>query len=203
LAKIALYGGTFDPPHLGHLISAQSIADQLALDKVIFIPAGRPPHKLHQTISPAEHRLKMVELAIADNPQFAVSNWELSSTGPAYTILTIEHFLSAYPNDSFFWIIGADSLADLPTWREFRRLIETVNIVTAWRGGIDIEAVLMTLAQTLEPAHFEKLKKNLVRTPMIELSAREIREKVRQGRSIRYSVPEAVERYIIKEGLYR
>ncbi|NLE28616.1 MAG: nicotinate-nucleotide adenylyltransferase [Phycisphaerae bacterium] len=203
MAKIGLFGGTFDPPHLGHLISAQTIVDHLALDKMIFIPAGRPPHKCHQIISHADRRLKMVQLAIADNPQFEVSDWELHQTGPAYTILTIEHFSSAFPNNSLFWIIGADSLADLPTWREFRRLIESINIVTAWRGGVDIEKVLNNLARTLDPAHFEKLKKNLVRTPMIELSATEIRQKVRQGHSIRYRVPPAVEQYIINEGLYR
>jgi nicotinate-nucleotide adenylyltransferase len=203
LAKIGLYGGTFDPPHVGHLISAQTLADELSLDKVIFIPAGHPPHKLHQAISPADHRLKMLQLAVADNPRFEVCDWELHQTGPAYTILTVEHFRSAFPGDTFVWIIGADSLRDLPTWREFRRLIEIVDIATAWRGGVEIETVLADIARTLEPAHFEKLKKNLVRTPMIELAASDIREKIRLGRSIRYMVPDAVERYIDKEGLYR
>jgi nicotinate-nucleotide adenylyltransferase len=201
--KIGLYGGTFDPPHLGHLISAQTVAEAIGLDRVIFLPVGQPPHKRNHPISPADRRVEMVSLAIAENPIFELSDWEIRQDGPGYTIHTIRHFQQEMAEDELYWIIGADSLADLPTWFEFESLIESTNIVTAWRGGIDLEQVLATLKGQLKPAHFEKLRKNIVRTPMIEIAARDLRTRVRQGQSLRYFVPAAVEAYIDKEGLYR
>jgi nicotinate-nucleotide adenylyltransferase len=202
--KIGLYGGTFDPPHAGHLISAQTVAETLNLSKVIFLPAGQPPHKTDQTITPVHHRLKMVALAIAGNPLFELCDWETRQTGPNYTIRTVRHFqeqLSA--GDELYWIIGADSLADLPTWFEYESLIETVSIATACRGGLEIDRILEKLKSNLSFAHLEKLRKNIVKTPMIEIAAHGLRSRVQLGLGLRYFVPPAVEEYIDREGLYR
>jgi nicotinate-nucleotide adenylyltransferase len=202
--RIGLYGGTFDPPHAGHLISAQIVAETLNLSKVIFLPAGQPPHKTNLAITPVHHRLKMVELAIADNPRFELCDWETRQPGPNYTIQTVRHFQELMqPNNEFYWIIGADSLADLPKWFEFESLIETVSIATAFRGGFEIERIFEELKPKLSPAHLEKLRKNLVKTPMIEIAAHELRSRVQRGLGLRYFVPPSVEDYINKEGLYR
>jgi nicotinate-nucleotide adenylyltransferase len=201
--NIGLYGGTFDPPHLGHLVSAQALAEALALDEVIFIPSGSPPHKKDRAITSGPRRMDMLRLAIADNPRFGTSDWELLQKAPTYTINTVLYFQKVYPAARLFWLVGADSLHDLPSWYEFERLIDQVEIATACRGGLDIEKILAGLKARLTNPQFEKLGQNLVKTPLLEIAAHEIREKVRSGKSIRYLVPPAVEQYIRQEGLYR
>jgi nicotinate-nucleotide adenylyltransferase len=200
---IGLFGGTFDPPHLGHLISAEALADALSLDRVIFIPSGNPPHKKDRAITPGEKRMEMLRLAIADNPRFEISDWELNQKTATYTINTVRYFQQAHPAGRFSWLIGADSLHDLPNWYEFEKLIDLVDIGTACRGGLDIEKILARLKDRLTDAQFETLRRHLVRTPMIEIAAHEIRAKVQSQKSIRYLVPWAVEQYIRQEGLYR
>ncbi len=201
--NIGLFGGTFDPPHLGHLISAEVLADALSLDQVIFIPSGNPPHKKDLTITSGEKRMAMLRLAIADNPRFVISDWELQQKVATYTINTVLYFQKTHPTARLYWLIGADSLHDLPNWYEFEKLIESVDIVTAYRGGLEIEKILSGLKNRLTNVQFEKLRKNLIKTPMIEIAAHELREKVRNGLTIRYLVPSAVEYYIRQEGLYR
>ena len=202
-SKIGLFGGTFDPPHLGHLILAQRLQVQAGLDRVIFIPAGQPPHKLNKTITPAEHRLNMLRQAVANNPKFFISDWELGQSGPCYTINTVRHFQQAQPEDMFYWLIGSDTLAELPTWHQVEELIAAVDILTGGRGGVPLDRVLEQLSKELSPAAFRKLKGNIIRTPLIEISSSEIRDLVSRGREIRYFVPKPVEEYIRKEGLYR
>jgi nicotinate-nucleotide adenylyltransferase len=201
--NIGLFGGTFDPPHLGHLISAEALADALSLDRIIFIPSGNPPHKKDRPITPGEKRMEMLRLAIADNPRFEVNDWELRQPAATYTINTVRYFQKTYPTSRLCWLIGADSLHDLPNWFEFESLIEMVDIVTACRGGLDIEKILSGLKDRLTNAQFEKLRTHLVKTPMIEIAAHEIRAKVQCQKSIRYLVPSAVEHFIRQEGLYR
>jgi len=203
IQKIGLFGGTFDPPHLGHLIIAQSLAEQLAIARVIFIPSGNPPHKKNRPVTSGEHRMKMLRLALADNPQFEISDWELSQTAPTYTVNSVPHFQKIYEGSKLHWLIGADNLGDLPNWYEFKRLIDLVDIVTAYRGGIEINDILSGIKDHLDKPQFDKLQKNLIRTPMIEISAHDIRSRVKTGKSIRYLVPPAVEDYIRREGLYR
>ncbi len=201
--NIGLFGGTFDPPHLGHLISAQAVAEALSLDQVIFIPSGNPPHKKDRGITPGEKRMDMLRLAIADNPRFQLSDWELRQTAATYTIHTVRYFQQTYPTGRLCWLVGADSLHDLPNWFEFEHLIDIVDIVTACRGGLDIEQILSNLKDRLSKTRFDKLRGSLVKTPGIEIAAHVIREKVRAKESIRYLVPPAVEQYIRQEGLYR
>lgn len=201
--KIGLYGGTFDPPHLGHLVSAQALADELGLDQVIFIPSGSPPHKMDHAISPAEHRLQMLHRAAADNPRFQIDEWELRQAAPTYTYNTVLHFKARYPDAVLYWLIGLDSLRDLPSWHRFDELIEIITIATAWRGGLEIEPILADLRRQLTAAQFDKLHRNIVRTPQIEIAAHDLRRRVRENRSLRYLVPAAVEAYIREKGLYR
>lgn len=201
--RIGLFGGTFDPPHLGHLILAQSLADAASLDRVIFIPAGRPPHKRTEPISSAAHRLKMLALAIDGHPAFEISTYEINATQPSYTIDTVRHFQATLLTDDLYWMIGSDSLCELHTWRQFEELVKTIDILTAHRGGFDISDVLDVVSKNVSELAFEKLQACIVRTPMIEISASHIRWLVAEGREIRYLVPDAVRDYILREGLYR
>jgi len=201
--RIGLFGGTFDPPHIGHLISAEAIADVLALERVIFVPASQPPHKLGLAISSAEHRYNMLNLAIEDNPKFEIDRFELSQNEPCYTINTVRHFLERYSENKLYWLIGADSLAELPSWYQFDELVELIDIITAWRGGFENQRVLAELKEKTGNRQYEKLAKGLIRTPMIGVSASEIRQRVKQGKSIKYFVPSNVEDYIVRNGLYR
>jgi len=201
--NIGLFGGTFDPPHLGHLIIAQSLVEQVPLDRMVFVPSGHPPHKQDRVLTAGDYRIRMLELALADNPAFSISDWELHQASLTYTIHSVRHYHEEYPDAQLFWIIGADNLADLPTWHQFDRLIEEVQIVTAWRGGFDIDRVLAGLRPQLTEAQFERLRTRVVRTPQIEICAQDLRTRVRAGLTLRYHVPPAVENYIRREGLYR
>ena len=202
-AKIGLFGGTFDPPHLGHLITAQSLAEKLNLSKVIFIPSGVPPHKKNYPITDHRHRLKMLQIAIEDNPIFEICTWELRQKPPTYTIRSIDHFKNIYPASELFWIIGMDNLLDLPNWFQFEKLIESVNIVTAFRGGTNLDEILTNLKKELSGDQFLKLRANIIPTPQIEISAKDIRDRAKEGKSLRYLVPPGVEDYIRIHGLYK
>ena len=202
--KTGLLGGTFDPPHLGHLILAQSLINADRLDRVIFVPSGQPPHKSVSEISKGNHRFRMVELAIENNSSFEISDLELNKQEPCYTIDTVGYFYNEneFSADKLFWIIGADSLGELPTWFKFEELIENVDILTAYRGGLDIDNILAKLSEEVSRPAFEKLKNGIVRTPMIEISSSDIRKSVAEGKDIRFLVPDAVREYIEREGLY-
>lgn len=201
-SRIGLLGGTFDPPHLGHLILAQDLSREAKLDRVLFIPAWHPPHKLGKTLTDADHRRAMVELAIRGNEAFDIDNWELNQAGPSYTVDTVAHFQDIFPHDQLFWLIGSDSLGELPTWRDFEKLAQTVDILTAHRGGVHIDAVLAHLSDQMSPAAFGRLRTNIIRTPSIEISSSDIRNRLSRREDIRYLVPEAVRQYILQEGLY-
>jgi nicotinate-nucleotide adenylyltransferase len=168
--KIALLGGTFNPVHNGHLLIAQTALESYKLDKVVFVPAGLPPHKKSPKTS-AKNRLAMLYLAIRGNPEFAVSDWEIRQKRIVYTWETLEHFCRIWPKASLFFIIGSDSLKTLPKWREYGRLRRLCRFITIPR---------------INP-----------------FSSTDIRQRVRQGISVRYRIPQAVERYIQEEKLYR
>ncbi len=201
--RIGLFGGTFDPPHIGHMISAESLAESLSLDGVIFVPSGCPPHKFERVISSAEDRCKMLELAISGNSLFTIDRFEVEKEGPCYTIDTVKYFRNRYADDELFLLIGADSLADFPNWYHFEELVELIEIVSAYRGGIERQRVLDELRAKTNEAQFEKLSRGFIRTPMIEISASEIRCRVKEGKSVRYFVMPDVEKYIIEHRLYK
>lgn len=202
-SKIALYGGSFNPIHHGHLIIARHLVEELALDRLIFLPSAQPPHKTGATLAPADHRAAMVRLAIANEPVFEYSDVDLTGAGPSYTIDTVAHFRQTLGMDIIlYWIIGADSLAELTTWYRVRALVDSCRIITAGRPGwetIDWSQLRARLSED----QIAVLQSGMLDTPLIDISATDIRRRVRAGKSIRYLVPDAVRNYIDTHGLYR
>lgn len=196
--RVGLLGGTFDPIHIGHLIIAEEARVRLNLDKVLFIPARRSPHKLDEAPCALEHRMRMVELAVADNPYLDVCRLEAERPGPSYTVDTVESLRVAYgPGVDLFFIMGMDSLEGLSRWREPQRLISMVRIVAVGRAGCTVD--LRALEREL-PGIGERL--DLLPTLQIGISSTELRRRVREALPIRYQVPAAVEKYIVEHGLY-
>ena len=190
MRRIGILGGTFDPVHIGHLILAQEAYIRLHLEKVVFVPAAMPPHKDPKSVTPASHRLRMVELAVAGDPRFEVSDVELKRSGRSYTIDTLRYMKSLWPEARLFLLIGADNLRELPTWKEYEALFRLSRIVVAHRPGAEPGGELMDRVQFLP-------------IPMVAISASEIRKRVSKGEPVRYLVPPEVERYIEEQGLYR
>ena len=189
--KIGLMGGSFDPIHLGHLRAAENAREALSLDEVLFVPAASPPHKLDLRLSPARDRLAMVELATAGNPSFVASDVELRRAGPSYTADTLAELKRERPEDELFLIVGSDTLGEMASWHEPARIFALSTIAVASRPGVD-----GTLAS---PPQARVVR---VEGPGLFLSASEVRRLVREGRSVRYLVPEAVSHYITRHRLY-
>jgi nicotinate-nucleotide adenylyltransferase len=199
--KIGVLGGTFDPIHLGHLIVAEDLREKLGLSEVLFIPAGRPWLKLKEEkpVSAAEHRLAMVKLAIAANPYFKVSTLEIDRSGLSYsidTVLELKAKLGA--KAEIYFIVGPDALAELPQWKEPARLLELCQVVGMSRPGY-ARTDLRKLEKSVPGASKRIMP---VDVPQIDISSTDIRRRVAQGLSIRYLVPEAVEKYITEHKLY-
>ncbi len=191
--KVGCFGGTFDPVHLGHLIIAEFLTEVAALDKILFIPAGQPPHKPYPPITPTHHRQRMMELAISDNPRFELSLIEMERSGKSYTVETLQSLKNIYSKTNLFLIIGMDNLVDLPNWKAPEQILDLCTLLVVPRLGFSLEQV--------DPRFRDQAV--VVRTPLIEIASRDIRQRVREGKSIRYLVPEKVESYIRKHGLYR
>lgn len=198
--KLGLYGGTFDPVHLGHLLLAERCREELDLDEVRFIPAGDPPHKTDRTLTSGEARAEMLEFATAGNPQLVVDRRELKRLGRSYTVETLADFRNESPDAELFFLMGADSLADLPQWREPERIAELATIVAVNRGERPLPDAT-TLAATLGEAIAARVV--FVNIPGIDLSSSELRTRVAAGKSLRYAVPSSVEAYIRDKKLYR
>ena len=197
--RLGILGGTFDPIHHGHLLAAQEAYHQLALDRILFVPAGLPPHKPARPISPAEHRVRMVELAIADKPHFALSRVDVDRSGPSYTVDTLELLRARWgPDPRFFFIEGNDSLSELAGWYRPRRLIELCELAVVARPGSQID--LPELERRL-PGITGRLHR--VDMPLLQISSSDLRARVRAGRSISYLVPPEVEAYVRQHGLYK
>lgn len=200
--RIGLLGGSFNPIHHGHLIVARAVAERVGLDRVLVLPSSCPPHKARSTLVDSQHRGEMVRLAIEPEPLFTLSDFDLLREGPSYTIETITYFQEQFgPQAVLHWLIGGDWLENLPTWRQSGELIDACEIITAVRPGwtgFDWDA----MAREVGAARADKLRRSVVETPLVAISSTDIRERVRQGRSIRYLVPEAVAAYIERHGLY-
>lgn len=199
--RVGVLGGTFDPPHLGHLILAQEAHQALGLTQVRFVPAGEPWRKAGRELSPREHRLAMVRLAVADNPAFAVSTAEVDRPGPSYTAETLAELRAQLGAESeLFFIMGGDSLADFPHWHEPLRILELARLAVAERSPVGDEGFEEGIPEGLA----EDLRGRVVwlTMPLIAISASAVRQRVRRGLSIRYWVPEAVEQYVRRHGLY-
>jgi nicotinate-nucleotide adenylyltransferase len=198
--RLGLLGGTFDPSHLGHLMLAERCREECELDRVWFLPAGHPPHKSAEGISPGPQRAEMVEFAIAGHPQFEVNRMELGRVGRSFTVDTLREIHADDPSRELFFLIGADSLADLPTWRDPPGIIKLATIVAVNRGDRPLPD-LSTLRRTLGDSIVDRVR--LVSMPGIDLSSTDIRRRVHEGRSIRFMTPRPCEVYIEQQGLYR
>lgn len=200
--RIGIFGGTFDPVHVGHLVLAEQCREQCRLDEVWFVPAALPPHKLDVVISPAKNRVEMIEFAIAGNPQFKVCPIELDRAGPSYTVMTLEQLRAEDPTRELFLLVGADSIREMPTWRQPQRILELATIVAVNRGR-DLQADQVTQRQVIQSFGAGAAERiEFVEMPAIDISASDIRRRVSEGRSLRYLVPRAVEMYLREQGIY-
>ncbi|MCH8243885.1 MAG: nicotinate-nucleotide adenylyltransferase [Planctomycetes bacterium] len=200
--KVGLFGGSFNPIHHGHLIAARAVGEWAGLSRVVFLPCRQPPHKHENDLLDGAHRGEMVKLAIADEPLFSFSDYDLTRQGPSFTIDTVRHFRAELGRDAeLCWIIGADSLRELPTWRCVTELVEECRIITAARPGWTTD-VWDDLRQTFTDEQIARLRSGVVETPLIDISATDIRRRISSGRSVRYLMPEEVICYVRENNLY-
>jgi nicotinate-nucleotide adenylyltransferase len=197
--RVGILGGTFNPPHLGHLVCAQEAYVALELERVLLIPAGIPPHKANEEEPGVEHRLAMSRLAVrGDEHRFAVSEVEIRRPGPSYTVDTLEQLSATTPDIELFLILGGDIAAGLPRWHRVKRVLELATAVVAERRGTPRSSIEDALEDVRagERARFFPM-------PPIGLSSTMIRERARSGQPIKYLVPDAVDTYIQQHSLYR
>ncbi|MGE5390492.1 MAG: nicotinate-nucleotide adenylyltransferase [Deltaproteobacteria bacterium] len=197
---LGIMGGTFDPVHYGHLIAAENSRSEFGLDRVIFMPAARPPHKDGECVLDSHHRLKMVKLAIASNPAFEISTLEQERQGFSYTINTVEYFRSRFPESQVFFIMGMDSLLMFDTWCDYERLAGLCRFIVVTRPGYVMDAGNPVLAE-LPSVLWENL--SMLEIPGMDISSSDIRRRVQLGLPIKYMVPAVVEDYIQEHRLYR
>ena len=198
--RFAVMGGTFDPIHYGHLVTAEAVRDEYKLDKVLFMPSGTPPHKMNRTTSDSDHRYLMTAFATITNPYFEVSRAEIDRTGITYTVDTIEELRKDYgENAEIYFITGADAILEIFTWRNVERLFKMCFFVAATRPGIhgkDMEEKL----NEIEAIYRKKIFS--IEVPSLAISSTDIRNRIKNSKTVRYLLPESVENYIRKKGLY-
>lgn len=195
--SVGILGGTFDPIHHGHLVIAEEAREALGLERVLLVPAAEPPHKPDSVVTPAEHRLAMVELAVAGNPAFAVSGIEVERGGPSYTVETLETLLREGVSDPWF-ILSAEALAGFPAWRRPDRILELCRLAVVPRGNHD------ALDEAWVREHFPGREDRIAFLAglLLPISGSVVRRRAAAGRSVRYLVPDAVARYITDHALY-
>jgi nicotinate-nucleotide adenylyltransferase len=198
VARTAVFGGSFNPIHYGHLLLADEVRDALGLDRVLFVTAPQPPHKLGAQLAPARDRHAMVELAIAGHPAFIASDAELQRPGPSYTVDTLEAL--GIPRAELFLIVGSETFLDLLTWRAPRRVAELAQIVVVPRAGSAFDPESAAARKVVQEIGDEP---QIVRATSLPISASDLRRRVREGRSIAFRLPEAVAAYIHARRLYR
>lgn len=191
--RIGIFGGSFNPPHLAHLIIAELVRDQFHLDQIIWLPNHQSPLKRSEDVAPPEQRLEMTRLAIRDNDAFYLSEMEIRRAGVSYTIDSIRAFQEASPDVDFRFITGSDALGQLDYWREPDEILRRVRMIVFQRPGTE---------KVGPPTGFED-RIDVASAPLLEISGTEIRERIKSGRSFRYMVTEAVHDYILEHGLYR
>ena len=203
IRRIGVLGGTFDPVHYGHLVIAEEVYATLALDEMVFVPTGQPPHKTREVITPAEHRLAMLELAIASNPHFTISRVDVDRPGPSYTVDTLRLLHEQQGEETtIYFVIGADSLEYFLTWRDPAGILEQVtHLVAVRRPGYNESEEYDDRLEARLPGIKQRLL--VVEAPQFEISATDLRLRVAEGRPIKYQTPESVEQYIKEFGFYR
>ena len=200
--RLGVFGGTFDPVHQGHLILAEQCREQGRLDRVLFIPAARPPHKQELSVTSYEHRQEMIGLAISGHPAFAIDLLEKDRPGPSYTVDTLAHLQARQPGVDLFLIIGADTLVDLPLWHQPIRILEMAGLLVVARPGSTLHTA-DEVRQMLDLPESFALRYQVCPIPLLEISSRDLRKRSAEQRSIRYQVPRAVEAYIQEKRLYQ
>ena len=201
-SRIAIFGGTFNPVHVGHLIAAQDAHEIMGIDRTIWVPVAEPPHKPSPDLAPGDDRLRMVNLAVAGDPRFEISDMELRRAGPSYSIDTVRECLRRLPDAEICFLIGSDSLADLHTWREIRALLDLCRFVTVARPGFDAAGINPERLR-LPRETCAALLANVVEVHPVAVSSSEVRARVARGLPIRYLVPDPVVSWIRERGLYR
>lgn len=195
--RVGIFGGTFDPIHYGHLVAAEEARSILKLDKVLIVPAGQPPHKTARPITPPEHRVAMVQRAIASNSAFVMSRVDLDRPGPHYSVDMVTRLRRELGPGDVYLIVGMDSLMDLPGWHEAERLMGLCYIVGVNRPGYTYDLAPLEKSVPGISAHIQVLE-----APQLEIASHELQERVRRGLPIKYQVPDAVEEYIHQHKLY-
>ncbi|MBN1347522.1 MAG: nicotinate (nicotinamide) nucleotide adenylyltransferase [Phycisphaerae bacterium] len=200
--RVGLYGGTFDPIHVGHLLVARAVRERLELDRLILIPSAHPPHKPVGRLTEAAHRLAMTKAAVDAEQGFEVSDCETKRSGPSYTIDTVAEYRRQLGGDAeIVWLIGSDTLQELAGWYRVAELVDACRFVVAPRPGCE-SPDLTSLGVALNPEQIDRLRGSFVGAPRIDVSATEIRRRVASGLSVRWMVPEPVRRYIVDHHLY-
>jgi len=189
--RLGVMGGTFDPVHHGHLVTASEVAHRFDLDEVTFVPTGRPWQKAHAPVTPAEVRYLMTVIATADDPRFTVSRVDLDRAGPTYTVDTLRDLRAQRPDAELFFITGADAVSSILTWRDPHEVLGLAHLVAVTRPGHDLSA-----------AHLPAGSATVVEVPALAISSTDCRQRVARGAPISYLVPAGVERFILKTGLY-
>ena len=200
--RVAVMGGTFDPIHYGHLVTAEAVRHEFQLDQVLFIPTGKPPHKASDTVSDSESRYLMTLLATESNDHFYASRMEIDRSGFTYTIDTIHALQQIYPVDTeIFFITGADAFYQMFSWHNAEELLKTCTFVAATRPGYQKEELIQRISATIQDHPMQRF--HFLEVPALAISSSDIRARVRSGRPIKYLVPEAVENFIKKHRLYQ
>ena len=196
--RIGIFGGTFDPPHVGHLILAEECRTQLSLDKLLWVVTDNPPHKHYTNVSPIEQRVDLVQKAIEGNPAFDLSRVDIDRPGPHFAIDTVRILKNEFPGSEMYYLMGGDSLHDLPTWnrpQDFIRICDGIGVMRRHADQVDLESLEKVL-----PGISQKVK--IVDAPILEISSRQIRERVRDNQGYRYYLREIVYEAILDQGFY-
>jgi nicotinate-nucleotide adenylyltransferase len=202
MRRVGVFGGTFDPVHLAHLVVAEQCREQGRLDEVWFVPSARPPHKLDRPLTPFGQRVEMLALALAGNAAFRIDQSEKDRPGPSFTADTLDDFRRRHADCEFFLVIGSDTLKDLPGWRDPARVVEAATLLVVARPHNPVPSPEQVRAALGLPGEVP-LRLQVVQAPLIDVASRDLRDRAAHGRSLRYLVPRAVECYIEDKHLYR
>ena len=194
--RLGVMGGTFDPIHYGHLVTAEEAVVQFQLDTVVFVPTGQPWMKAHREVSPAEERYLMTVVATASNPRFTVSRIEIDRDGPTYTVETLRQLANEQPDAELYFITGADAILEIVQWKDPDEALSLAHFIAATRPGHDLSRLEAAAAE-----HHPRV--SVMKIPALAISSSDIRQRVHEGRAIRYLLPEGVKSFIEKAGLYR